>query len=577
MRFKIISQCFQKASDDPDSKNYDFYLEQDKWDDYGYHTLYHVHAARGLTGEDPEYLGSVNIMKRGQQEGQYYLVKKEVGDSFTSLPDDFCSVSMSVELYRGLYRLLTTSHQKKDFAESLKMIFSTESERYKTFKDENCFQLSLMRNASMNAYGLVLGREIMYDEASAYDLAKIPLKYILPNGEGEVSFDFRTANPELQNKIDIPSRLLACIGNNGAGKSTILYRLARILYSSPSARAEYAKSLGSIYPSDAGFRRLFVISYSAFDNFILPGTTEEYPMILDGLKNRNGRLVFCGIRDVESEYQNLINQDSDRPKEMPLHTGSLKFMDYDHGGYHRLKTVDKLAEEFMFAYMNIAHDNDKRNLWNKLMKECNLANDSFTHMHLDQYEWLFPNDMLNVDGYKKLSTGIKYLLHSLATILDRIEPNSMIIFDEPENHIQPPLLCKFLYCLRILSNEYTSLVLVATHSPVILQETLKKNVLVVKREGNRFFFRSPRIETFGENIGNITDEVFNLNTSVTNYQNTASKIFSLIPPEAIHLTDPISYLKYVESETQMQFGNEINAYLISLLLERKGNNDVEPK
>ncbi|MBD5585848.1 MAG: AAA family ATPase, partial [Clostridia bacterium] len=174
-----------------------------------------------------------------------------------------------------------------------------------------------------------------------------------------------------------------------------------------------------------------------------------------------------------------------------------------------------------------------------------------------------------------LSTGIKYLLHSLATILDRIETNSMIIFDEPENHIQPPLLCKFLYCLRILSNEYTSLVLVATHSPVILQETLKKNVLVVKREGNRFFFRCPRIETFGENIGNITDEVFNLNTSVTNYQNTARKVFSLIPPEVKHMADPISYLKYVESETQMQFGNEINAYLISLLLERKENNDVE--
>lgn len=432
-----------------------------------------------------------------------------------------------------------------------------------------------MRNASMEAYGLTFGKEIMYDEASTYDLAKIPLKYTLPDGQGEVSFDFRTTNPKLQNKIDIPSRLLACIGNNGAGKSTILYRLARILYSSPSARAQYADKLGSITPSDAGFRRLFVISYSAFDNFILPGTREEYPMILEGLRNRNGRLVFCGIRDVESEYESLINKDTERPKEIPNLLESINLGDHDHTTYHRLKTVDGLAEEFMAAYMNIAHDESKRLLWNNLMEECNLANNSFTDMHLNELAWLFPNDILNSSRYKQLSTGIKYLLHSLATILDRIETNSMIIFDEPENHIQPPLLCKFLYCLRILSNEYTSLVLVATHSPVILQETLKKNVLVVKREGNRFLFRSPRIETFGENIGNITDEVFNLNTSVTNYQNTASKIFSLIPPESDHLADPISYLKYVESETQMQFGNEINAYLISLLLERKENNDVE--
>lgn len=577
MRFKIIKQCFQSASDDPESKNYDFYLEQDKWDDFNYHTLYHVHAVRGLTGERPEYLGSINIMKLGQKTDEYYLIKEEIGSEFTSLPDDFCSVSMSVELYRGLYHVLTTASQKKEFVDALKMIFSKDSERYERFKDEDCFKTSLMRNASMDAYALAFGKEIMFDEASSYDLARIPLKYRLPESEEEVSFDFTSENPDLQNQIDIPSRLLACIGNNGAGKSTILYRLARILYSTPSARAQYAGTLGTITPSDAGFRRLFLISYSAFDNFILPGTKEEYPMILQGLKNRNGRLVFCGIRDVESEYKELIDKEYTNNEESPfneLFNFALPH-DYDHGRGHRLKTVDDLANEFVVAYMNIAKDENKRKLWNRLMDECNLANDSFSSMCLEELAWLFPEGTLNAEGYKQLSTGIKYLLHSLANILDRIETNSMIIFDEPENHIQPPLLCKFLYCLRIISNEYTSLVLVATHSPVILQETLKKNVLVVRRDGSDLSFRTPHIETFGENIGNITDEVFNLNTSVTNYQNTAAKIFKLLPPKQRHLEDPVRYLRYVERKIGMQFGNEINAYLISQLLELKQTKDVE--
>lgn len=165
--------------------------------------------------------------------------------------------------------------------------------------------------------------------------------------------------------------------------------------------------------------------------------------------------------------------------------------------------------------------------------------------------------------FMHLSTGIKYLLHSLASILDRIEPNSMIIFDEPENHIQPPLLCKFLYCLRIISQTYNSLVLVATHSPVILQETLSRNVIIVSRRGDCWDFRKPTIETYGENIGSITDEVFCLNTSVTNYHDTSEKIFKKYPPKETEKENPGEYLERIRRETGMDFGNEIKAYLIS--------------
>ncbi len=283
MKFRIISQCFQDATGIRNSHDVDFLLEQDKWDDYGFHTLYHVHASAKLTGNVPEYLGSINIMKKGQKKDEFYLVFKEMQGDFTRLSENFCSISMSVELYRGIARTLKKAGDRKQFAESLRMIFSEKSLIYPDFKDEECFEESLLRNASMDAYGLKFGKEIMLGETSDYDLAKIPLTYTLPGNQGKVSFDFGCGNLELEEKMEIPSRLLACIGNNGSGKSTILYRLARILFATPSSRSAYAAELGTIQPSDAGFRRLFVISYSAFDNFIMPGIgKDDFRLILDG-------------------------------------------------------------------------------------------------------------------------------------------------------------------------------------------------------------------------------------------------------------------------------------------------------
>ncbi len=574
MTFKLIRQCFQKMASYHDAGDVDFYLEEDKWDDFGFSTLYHLHASKRLTGSKPEYLGPINIMKKGQTKEDIYLIRNLIGTQFNDIPNDFCSISMSVELYRGLDRLLKRGEERKRFAEALKMIFSEDDERYKEFHAEECFQTSLMRNATMKAYGLILGKEIMYDECSSYDLAEVPLTFRLPNNTGEVKLDFSSIDQKIATDLNLPSRLLACIGNNGAGKSTILYRLARILFATPSTRSLYADTLGSIVPSDAGFRRLFLISYSAFDNFILPGASlEDYNLILEGLKNKNGRLVYCGIRDVRKEYILLRNTELEKLGHNPEGENELiDIIDKDHINYHKLKTIEDLAEECVEAYCSIAEDYSKVKLWNRLMKECQAANDSFAEMEIHTPIFIYRNN-LSQDKFKHLSTGIKYLLHSLTSILDRIETNSIIIFDEPENHIQPPLLCKFLHCLRIISEEYKSLVLVATHSPVILQETLAKNVIIVERFDEDMTFRKPSIETYGENIGNITDEVFNLNTSVTSYQKSAKKIVAKYHPSPDKYSDPLDYLEDIKSKIGVDFGNEIQAFLISEFL--KATNYVE--
>ena len=66
-------------------------------------------------------------------------------------------------------------------------------------------------------------------------------------------------------------------------------------------------------------------------------------------------------------------------------------------------------------------------------------------------------------------------------IIAYCEDNAMLLFDEPENHLQAPLLSFMLAEIREILVKRKSVLLIATHSPVILQETLANNVREVMR------------------------------------------------------------------------------------------------
>ena len=59
-----------------------------------------------------------------------------------------------------------------------------------------------------------------------------------------------------------------------------------------------------------------------------------------------------------------------------------------------------------------------------------------------------------------------------------------------------------------LLKEFQSFCIIATHSPIIIQSILSKNVYVVRNEENIISTSHPSIETFGENLAKITDDIF---------------------------------------------------------------------
>jgi hypothetical protein len=64
----------------------------------------------------------------------------------------------------------------------------------------------------------------------------------------------------------------------------------------------------------------------------------------------------------------------------------------------------------------------------------------------------------------------------------------------------------------------------ATHSPVVLQETPRRYVQIIRRNGPKTHILSPQVETFGENVGTLTHEVFNLDSSKTDFHDILANL-----------------------------------------------------
>jgi ABC-type sulfate/molybdate transport systems ATPase subunit len=161
-------------------------------------------------------------------------------------------------------------------------------------------------------------------------------------------------------------------------------------------------------------------------------------------------------------------------------------------------------------------------------------------------------------AFLRLSSGHKITLHVIASLVAYAEPKSIVLFDEPESHLHPPLLATLMHGIRVVLENRDSFAVVATHSPVVVQESLARHVHVVRREGDITHIYAPSIETFGENIGTITSEIFGLTASVTDYHTALRRVAML-------------YDTIEEAETALDgsLSMQARAFVMSLLAAKR--------
>lgn len=167
--------------------------------------------------------------------------------------------------------------------------------------------------------------------------------------------------------------------------------------------------------------------------------------------------------------------------------------------------------------------------------------------------------------FTKLSSGHAIVLLTVTRLVEFVDERTLVLMDEPEGHLHPPLLSAFIRSLADLLIKRNGVAIVATHSPVVLQEVPRCCVWKLRRTGPIAGAERPAIETFGENVGVLTREVFGL--EVTNAG------FHKLLKDAIDL-ERLSY-ESVLARFEGQLGAEARAIARALVADRDAQTSNE--
>jgi predicted ATP-dependent endonuclease of OLD family len=126
--------------------------------------------------------------------------------------------------------------------------------------------------------------------------------------------------------------------------------------------------------------------------------------------------------------------------------------------------------------------------------------------------------------FNALSSGHKIVLLTLTRLVEKVEERTLVLIDEPEAHLHPPLLSAMIRAISELMVKRNGVAIVATHSPVILQEVPKCCVWILDRMLTSAKAYRPAIETFAESVGILSREVFQLELAKSGYHQILSEL-----------------------------------------------------
>lgn len=457
MDFKIIDH----KSEIPASATQQAYLVIDRWNDFSFVTMFYLHLH-----DDNEVLHEIGNIKIGFK-GQTTKIDTytTLTTPFNNLPENYFSLGMGVHYYKNLTTI--SKELRNEVLRSLKDIVFNPS-LFEEVKNEDVFQTSLLRDTSITAIRGQYTRVL----AGKSPLTDFNFIYQRPDKEnkGGIELEFNVkANSKPSTNIH------AIIGRNGAGKTTLLNDMTQAITRDDEANSEFLQKEFIIRkPIDKNyFSSLVSVSFSAFDPFTPP---HEQP---DPLK---GTCYF---------YIGLKNSTND--------------------SHNTLKTLQNLHKEFYDALKLCFSQVDKKKRWEKAIQTLE-SDENFNEMQLLDLLDDTPEELKSkaIALIKRMSSGHAVVLLTITKLVARVEEKTLVLIDEPESHLHPPLLSAFIRSLSELLHNRNGVAIIATHSPVVLQEIPKSCVWKISRSRLQMANMRPEEETFGENVGTLTREVFGL-------------------------------------------------------------------
>ncbi|ESU27085.1 hypothetical protein FLJC2902T_22630 [Flavobacterium limnosediminis JC2902] len=433
-------------------------LNHSSWDDwFTYNTLYRV------SYYDDDYneiiLGPVKIGEFNMEERIPRLPEK-----FTSLDDTFFSVGQDV----SYYELLNSKGEvfRDAILEALNDI-SLKNELFDNAIKERVTKQSLLRSVSLVsvkgeyrrlAQGIV--------ELTPYDFTFYAPKHF-KSSINPMVLDF-----SVKPKSNPPTNIHVIIGRNGVGKTHLFNNMITSLIEERSSKkVGYFESKDDF---DIPFANLVSVSFSAFD--------DSNPIVEKRDKTKSISYSYIGLKKIEK--------------------GNIK---------QPPKSPTVLKNEFVKS-IEICRLGAKNERWLNALKTLE-TDPIFKEAEVSQIAKLgIEEDFTELASniFKNLSSGHKIVLLTITRLVETVEERSLVLLDEPEGYLHPPLLSAFIRALSDLLKRRNAVAIIGTHSPVVLQEVPKNCIWNLRRHGADAIAERLEMESFGENVGTLTQEVFGL-------------------------------------------------------------------
>ncbi|AEM51358.1 ATP-dependent nuclease [Stenotrophomonas maltophilia] len=414
--------------------------------------------------------------KNGDKEllGDVKILQRDVKSTklpayFTELGDEFVSLGQDLDYYKNVRKHLPKTHRA--VLEALNDVV-VSPQLLDDVETTSGFRNSLIRFNDA---------QICLRDGPAF----------LANGERQKGYSFTYTGDipgaaagvpidvDLQPQDPVPGRIFAIIGRNGVGKTQFLAKLARDLATTQRVSKKTVDQLESAFePNRPLFSRVIALSFSAFDRFQRPEQQKFFSYI------------YCGVRD-------------------------------DSGGISR-----KALESRHLQYLNRIKEHGRENVWQKhIAKVMGLPEEVVDiEQAIEQLENPLPHSM---------SSGQSILAYFISAALAYLKEESLILFDEPEIHLHPNAVALLMQTLQSLLNQYDAYAVIATHSPLVIQEIPRRRVVRFERDGDITSSHPLATESFGENISELTRQVFETVEIPNFYKKTFSKLAKTLTFEEV--------------------------------------------
>jgi predicted ATPase len=491
-------------------------LEADNWDDFSYKTTF---TATYYSSEgEPTLLGNLKIGYVGQSKG---WTSEHIPSTFAMLPESWFSLGQDVDYYKNLIECFSPSEQ----LEVLKALrdIAADSQTFKRAESEEVFVKSILRSVSISAITGQFKRVISGNAA----LTKFHFSYRDPGSSisPSLTLDFKVA-PE----STPPTNIHVLIGRNGVGKTTMLNNIVRSILHIPTQMGN-AVSIHDLDQWSNGdeiekdyFSSLVSVSFSAFDPFNPPPDQPD--------RNLGIAYFYVGMKTARAGQ--------------PQPTSAAH------------KSPAELTDDFVASLAFCLKEPSRKQRWARAVTKLQ-SDENFADLNLhailemeDEQAIRMARELMSV-----LSSGHAIVLLTITKLVQTVEEKTLVLLDEPESHLHPPLLSAFIRALEDLLFSRNGVAIVATHSPVVVQEVPKSCVWIINRVRTAGRVDRPTRETFGENVGILTREVFGLEVSKSGFHSLLEKYVS-----------EGKTLEGITAEFGDQLGVEARAVLMALVAAR---------